>query len=70
MLPTSYKFILPLQYLFAGNFNSQKLFENDNQIKGEGGERRSPPSPSPTHDYHSYLNYFEYFNGLTKYLLS
>lgn len=54
MLPTSDKFILPLQYLFALNFNFQKLFDNDNQIMGEGCERRSHPSPTPTHDYHFY----------------
>ncbi len=52
MLPTSYKFILPLQYFFALNFNFQKLLDNNNQIEGEGGERRSLPSPSPAHDYH------------------
>jgi hypothetical protein len=40
----------------------QKFIDNDNQTKGEGGERCSPPSPTPARDYHSYLEYFEYFN--------
>lgn len=25
----------------------QKFVDNDNQTMGEGGERRSPPSPTP-----------------------
>lgn len=38
--------------------NVKNLFDHDNQIEREGGERRS----HPTHDYHFYLSDFEYLD--------